>query len=118
MAADAPGHDPAAPRHGHGSPRAYVLVWLALLLLTATTVAAAYVPLDERLRLPVALVIAVTKATLVVIVFMHARDGGRLVWATILAAILFLGIMLGQTLADYWSRPLDLEIRDPAGRSR
>ena len=117
MAADTPGRDPAAAP-GHASPVSYFVVWVALLLLTATTVIAAFVPLPGWLHTPVALLIAAVKATLIVIVFMHAREGGRLVWAVILSAVLFLGIMLAHTLADYWSRPLDLEVRDPPARSR
>ena len=76
------------------SPRSYLLVFIALLALTLTTVAVAAVPLG-RLHTPVALAIAAVKATLVVLFFMHALHSPRLTWLAILASLFWLAIMIG-----------------------
>lgn len=85
-------------------PVAYWVVFAALLALTALTVAVAAAPLG-RWHTPVALAIAAAKATLVVLFFMHALHSTRLTRIVIGASLLWLGIMLALTLADYLSRP-------------
>ncbi len=52
----------------------------------------------------VGLFIAVCKATLAVLVFMHLWSSNRLTGVIALTAIYFLGLPLGLTLTDYWSR--------------
>jgi cytochrome c oxidase subunit IV len=95
------------------TPRTYLAVFAALLVLTAITVKAASYDLGEPeilsgVRVPVntvvALGIALVKATLVVLYFMHVRHSPRLVWVVIGAAVLFLFILLGFPVIDYWSR--------------
>jgi cytochrome c oxidase subunit 4 len=94
------------------SPRVYVAVFLALLVFTFLTVAAARVDLGEPevggVRVPlnvmVAVAIAVVKATLVVLYFMHVKYSGRLVQIVVASAFVFLAILLVITLSDYWSR--------------
>src|SRR5258707_748912 len=89
--------------HRTASVRVYWLIFAALLGLTAATVAVAGVPLG-RWHTPAALAIAATKATLVVLFFMHALHSPRLTWVVIGGAIFWLGIMLTLTLADYQTR--------------
>jgi cytochrome c oxidase subunit 4 len=92
--------------------RTYVAVFLALIVLTGATVAAAKVDLGEPevggLRLPlnviVAVAIAVLKAVLVVLFFMHVKYSGRLVQLVVGAAFAFLGLLLAITFSDYLSR--------------
>ena len=56
---------------GHISPkRLYYTIFTALMVLTAITVAVAFVNLGT-LNFPIALGIAITKATLVILFFMH-----------------------------------------------
>lgn len=94
------------------SPRVYVAVFLALIVLTFATVGAARVDLGEPelggLRVPlnviVAIAIAVVKATLVVLFFMHVKYGSRLTQLVVAGAFVFLGILLIVTMSDYWSR--------------
>lgn len=94
------------------SPRVYMAVFVALLVLTLLTVGAARVDLGEPevagLRVPlnviVAIAIAVVKATLVVLFFMHVKYSGRLVQLVVVGAFVFLGILLIITMSDYWSR--------------
>jgi cytochrome c oxidase subunit 4 len=80
-------------------PRIYIAIFLALMVGTAITVLAAFVDFPGPLNAVVALTIAVIKATLVVLYFMHVRYSGRLIWLVILAALLWLAIMFAITLA-------------------
>jgi len=85
-------------------PRVYVVIFLALMLGTGLTVFAAFYDFPGPLNAVVALTIAVVKATLVVLYFMHVRYSGRLIWLVILSALLWLAIMFAITLSDYWTR--------------
>lgn len=85
-------------------PRIYITIFLALMVGTAITVLAAFVDFPGPLNAVVALTIAVIKATLVVLYFMHVRYSGRLIWLVILAALLWLAIMFAITFSDYWTR--------------
>jgi cytochrome c oxidase subunit 4 len=92
---------------GHVSPvRTYVLIFLALMVGTALTVWAAFQNLGP-LNNVVMLTIAVVKATLVVMYFMHVRYSSRLSTMTVLAGIFFLLILFSLTLADYATRSWD-----------
>jgi cytochrome c oxidase subunit 4 len=94
------------------SVKTYLLVFGALLALTATTVAVAQAPLGHW-HTAAAVAIAITKASLVVLFFMHGLESGRLVWMVVGAALLWLAILLTFTFSDYASRGLDKSIRDP-----
>ena len=48
--------------------------------------------------------IAVLKATLVVLFFMHVKYSSRLTWAVVLGSVFRLGILLTLTLGDYVTR--------------
>ena len=85
-------------------PRVYVMIFLALMLGTALTVMAASYDFPGPLNVVVALTIAVVKATLVVLFFMHVRYSGKLIWLVIFAAVFWLGIMFALTISDYWTR--------------
>jgi len=95
------------------SPRIYLAVFGALLLLTLVTVQVAAIDLGEPellwgIRVPlnvvVALAIACLKAVLVVLFFMHVKYSPRLTQMVIGAAFVWLFILLSVTLADYLSR--------------
>ena len=83
--------------------RIYLLIFAALMLGTALTVAAAFIDMGP-LNTPVALALAAFKATLVVLFFMHVRYGSRLVWLFAGGGFLWLVILLVFTLSDYLSR--------------
>lgn len=82
---------------------AYLLVFLALLVGTALTVGAAYVHLGPFNDV-VALVIAFTKATLVVLYFMHVRGSLPMAKLSVVAGLFWLAILIGITLSDYLTR--------------
>jgi cytochrome c oxidase subunit 4 len=93
--------DPHAEPHDHVVPvGTYVLVFLALMVGTAVTVAASYVDLGIW-NTPVAMLIAVTKAGLVVTFFMHLKYSPRLYWLWLGAAVFFLAHLLLGTGADF-----------------
>jgi cytochrome c oxidase subunit IV len=85
------------------SPRTYLIVWVLLIALTATTVGVTFLPLGHW-HTSIGLAIAVGKASLVIMFFMHALRSQRLVWIVIGGSVLWLSIMLSLTLSDYWTR--------------
>ena len=82
----------------------YYTIFALLMLGTAITVAAAYLDLGP-LNTVVALAIACTKATLVVLFFMHVKYSTRLTWAVVAGSVYWLGILLALTMSDYLTRP-------------
>ena len=89
---------------GHVAPKSmYYLVFAALIVGTALTVAAAFVDMGA-LNNVVMLAIAVTKAALVVLFFMHVRWGTRLTWVIAASGFFWLLILFGLTMQDYLTR--------------
>jgi cytochrome c oxidase subunit IV len=84
-------------------PSIYFAVYIALVFLTLLTTAVAFFDLGLA-NAVVALSIAVLKATLVVLFFMHMRYGTRLNWVVIGAALFWLGILLVLIMSDYATR--------------
>jgi caa(3)-type oxidase subunit IV len=87
------GHQAAHGPHGIGR---YVVIWLTLLLFTILTVVTGRMDLGAA-NIYLAMLIAVTKASLVVLFFMHMWDEGgvnRLVFVTsiLFAVVLILGV--------------------------
>jgi cytochrome c oxidase subunit IV len=85
----------------------YIGVFLALMFFTALTVFIAQFDLEHiwgPLNIIVALTIAVIKATLVVLIFMHARWSSRLTQVIIVSGIFWLIILLAFTMSDYLTR--------------
>ena len=83
--------------------RTYVAVFLALLVGTAVTVWASqhdFGPLND----PIALAIAGTKATLVILFFMHVKYQTKLIWVFASAGFVWLAIFFVLILADYRTR--------------
>ena len=81
----------------------YIAVFAALLVLTGLTTWAAFVNLGP-LNTVVALAIAATKMTLVILFFMHVRYSGGLTRIVILAGFFWLAILIALTLSDELTR--------------
>jgi len=82
----------------------YLAIGIGLLVLTATTVGAAFVNLGPFNPI-IALLIATIKATLVVLFFMHVKGASeRLTAAVVVSGFFFLAILLTLSLADYLTR--------------
>ncbi|MEZ4869156.1 MAG: cytochrome C oxidase subunit IV family protein [Caldilineaceae bacterium] len=88
----------------HNSPRTYYIVYGALLGLLALTVLGGVIGLRAPWGLIVALTIAVAKALLVILYFMHVRDSSRTTWLFVAAGFTWLAILFALTLSDYLSR--------------
>ena len=85
--------------------RTYALVFLALLVLTGLTTAIAFLDLGGSINTTVALAIAVGKALLVILYFMHVRYSDRLTWVFASAGFFWLLILIGGTMDDVLTRP-------------
>ena len=85
------------------SPKIYASVLAALLVGTALTVQAAKINLGPW-NIVLALTIAVTKMTLVILFFMHGKYSSRRTKLIIVSGFFWLAIMLALTLADYGTR--------------
>ena len=89
----------------HVTPvRVYVTVWLCLVVFTLVTVFVAAHDFG-RANTPVALGIAVTKATLVILFFMGVRFNTPLTKVVVVAGFFWLLILFGLGMSDYLSRP-------------
>ena len=86
------------------SLRIYVTIFLALMVGTALTVWAGLHDFPGALNVIIALTIAVVKATLVVLYFMHVRYSSRLIWVVFASALFWLAILFAFTFSDYWTR--------------
>ncbi|HLJ94057.1 MAG TPA: cytochrome C oxidase subunit IV family protein [Gemmataceae bacterium] len=82
----------------------YVVVCVLLVLLTVLTVGLSFWHVPPVWHIVLGLCIAVCKASLVVLFFMHALISTRLTWIVILVSCFWLGILLVLTLGDYFSR--------------
>ena len=80
-----------------------VLTWIALCLLLALTCGLSYVPLGSG-NLPVALLIAAIKASLVALVFMRLFEPNPLIRLAAAAGPLWIFIMFLFIGADYFTR--------------
>jgi cytochrome c oxidase subunit IV len=90
----------------HIAPKSmYYTIFGILMVMTALTVYAAFHHLGV-FNFPVAIGIAITKATLVVLFFMHAKYSSRLTKLFVGMSFFFLIIMFALTLTDYMSRGL------------
>ncbi len=85
------------------SPVTYLVVCLALLLLTFATYEAAFINLGPWHTI-VALGIAAVKAILIALFFMHARYSTGITRVVIAGGLLWLGILIIGTLDDVLTR--------------
>jgi cytochrome c oxidase subunit 4 len=84
------------------SPKVYLAVFLALLAGTYLTVEAAGHDFGAY-NTVIALAIAITKATLVILFFMHVKYSPRLTRLVIACALLWLVLLIVGTLSDYYA---------------
>ncbi len=82
-------------------------IFIILMVLLVATVAVAYVHIPSPFAVIVAMTIAVVKAVLVVLYFMHVRYNSKLTWLFVISGFVWLIIMIGITLTDYKTRDWD-----------
>ena len=85
-------------------PRVYITIFLALLVGTGLTASVAYFNFPGPLNAVIAMTIAVIKATLVILYFMHVRYSPRLIGLIIAAALFWMAILFALTISDYSTR--------------
>ncbi len=95
------GHGEAVAHHSHRS--LYFKIFGLLMVLLVLTVVAAEFPLGE-MNLIAALGIAVIKAGLILLFFMHFRDSDTLTWLIGGATFCWFVVMILLTYNDYQSR--------------
>jgi len=89
---------------GHVAPKSmYYMVFGALMVGTILTVAAAKFNMGPLNNI-VMLAIACTKASLVILFFMHVRWSSRLTWVVAMSGFFWLLILFGIGMSDYMSR--------------
>src|SRR5438876_1260708 len=89
----------------HTTKRTYYIVFAALMLLLVITVGATYIPWGSRISIVIAMAIAITKAVLVVLYFMHVKGSSGLTKVFVVAGLAWLAILMGITLIEYHTRP-------------
>ncbi len=93
-----------SPHHSLMNP--YGLILLALLGLTAVTVAAAYIDFGHPWSDLAALAIALVKASLVVAFFMHVRGSVAMIKIAAFSGAFWMVIFFALILADYLTRTI------------
>jgi cytochrome c oxidase subunit IV len=95
------------------SPMIYLTILLSLLVFTGLTVWASFIDLGEWhvaqgitifWNPVVALAIACTKMTLVVLFFMHVKYSAKLTKLTVAAGFFVFLVLISMTMTDYMSR--------------
>ena len=94
--------------HAHPSRLLYFFIFLALVAGTCLTWGIAFLDLGKWNPV-IALTIAVTKATLVILYFMHVRYSNKLTIVTVCAGFFWLLILITLSLSDYLSRSWSLQ---------
>ncbi|HET9743892.1 MAG TPA: cytochrome C oxidase subunit IV family protein [Terriglobales bacterium] len=85
------------------APRIYVLIWAILIVFTGLTAWASFG--DFGIFNPIiALLIAFTKASLVILFFMHVKYSPRMIALVIGCGLFFLSILMVLTTSDYITR--------------
>lgn len=83
--------------------KTYVMIFFALIGLTALTTGVAYIDLGA-FNTVVALAIAFSKMLLVVLFFMGVRNSSGLVRVTLVAGFFWLALLIAFTMSDYRTR--------------
>jgi cytochrome c oxidase subunit 4 len=83
--------------------KTYIFVWIALLCFTGLTIKAAQMKMGEW-SMVANIVIASTKASLVLWFFMHLRQEKRLFKLLIFVPLITISIIIGLTFFDIWYR--------------
>jgi cytochrome c oxidase subunit 4 len=89
---------------GHIVPKKlYFLVFAGLIVLTALTTGVSFINLGKW-NAVAALAIAVCKASLVVLFFMHLRWSSGLLRVVVVSSLVWLAILIGLTVGDVFTR--------------
>jgi cytochrome c oxidase subunit IV len=93
--------------HEHMTIPKYIGVFMVLVVGTILTYLTAQWDLDvifPGANTLLALLIAFTKMTCVILFFMHVYWNSKLIWLTVVASFVFLAIMFAFTMQDFLTR--------------
>ena len=99
----------------HASAKAYYIVFAALLVLLLVTVGVAELPVGKW-GFAIAVVVATTKALLILLYFMHVKDSRPLIWLIAGAGFFWLAILFGLTVTDFATRGGQMREPNPAAQ--
>src|SRR5437773_911555 len=91
---------PSSTAPVHTSIKGYLLVFLALAILTGTTVFLSYAGLPRRVAISVAVLIALTKCSLIAAFFMHLKFEKKGIYAIFFTALFFVMVLVLAILPD------------------
>ncbi len=77
-----------------------MLIFAALFVLLILTVLVSLIDVGI-FNIVLAMTIAVAKAVLIILYFMHVRYSSRLTWIFVAAGFVWLAILIGITVSDY-----------------
>ncbi|HYH09936.1 MAG TPA: cytochrome C oxidase subunit IV family protein [Thermoanaerobaculia bacterium] len=95
---------------GHSAPHhqaplgMYFAVFAALMILTVLTVWVSRIDLGHGMNTLVAMSIAIVKALVVILWFMHVIHSPRLTWIVVISSFLWLAVMFVLFYSDYLTR--------------
>jgi cytochrome c oxidase subunit 4 len=89
--------------HETSSVRTLILAFLSLMVLLALTVWGSFIDVGAW-RATVAVVVAIAKALVVMIFFMHLKGGNRLTWVIAGSGFVWLSFLLMLTIGDFVTR--------------
>ena len=95
--------DTHAEEHHITSNKTYIIVWAALMVMTATTVYVSYINFGV-LNIVIALVVASIKATMVALYFMHLKLEDSITWVFALFPLSLLALLIAMTMTDMFTR--------------
>lgn len=97
-------------QHEHMNIPKYIGIFLILVVGTILTYVTSQWDLDGRFfagaNTLLALLIAFTKMTFVMLFFMHVYWSPKLIWLSVVASFFWLALMFAYTLQDYFTRGL------------
>jgi cytochrome c oxidase subunit IV len=92
----------AAPHH-EAPLTAYFVVFGVLMVLTILTVFVSRIDLGE-MNTVVAMAVAIVKAAVVILWFMHVIHSPRMTWIVVISSFLWLAVMFALFFSDYLTR--------------
>ncbi|MEW6145461.1 MAG: cytochrome C oxidase subunit IV family protein [Thermodesulfobacteriota bacterium] len=91
--------------HHITSNKTYIIVWVALMVMTAITVYVSYINFG-MLNIVIALVVASIKASIVALYFMHLKFEDSITWVFALFPLSLLALLIGMTITDTFTRTI------------
>ncbi len=83
--------------------KTYFIVWVLLMILTATTVYVSYLDFGT-FNIVIAMIVASIKATAVALFFMHLKFEDKITWLFAIFPLGLLFLLIGMTILDTFTR--------------